>query len=106
MTRTVVIIIALCLNLFIALQCSSNKTIDLYSEYRGNKVQALTKTLETCYTPQDIEYEAETLSVDKFNYVDYKYLINRISKSMWLCPVFTDPLLQLKPLTVAIIALK
>ena len=30
------------------LQPSNNKTIDLYSEYRINKLQALTKTVVTC----------------------------------------------------------
>jgi len=30
-----------------ALQSSNNRTIDLYSEYSGNKLQALTKTVVT-----------------------------------------------------------
>ena len=36
-----------------ALQSSDNRTIDLYSEYRGNKLQALTKTVVT-YKPIEV----------------------------------------------------
>ena len=35
------------------LQSSNNRTIDLYSEYRGNKLQALTKTVVT-YKPIEV----------------------------------------------------
>jgi len=31
------------------------------------------------------------LPVGTLNYVDYKYLINRNSTNMRLCPVFADP---------------
>ena len=37
----------------IALQSRNNRIIDLYSEYRGNKLQALTKTIVT-YKPIEV----------------------------------------------------
>jgi len=37
-----------------ALQSSNNKTINLYSEYKGNKLQALTKTV-VVYQPIEVQ---------------------------------------------------
>jgi len=38
------------------LQSSNHKTIDLYSTYRGNKLQALTKTIVTCKRIKVLSY--------------------------------------------------